>query len=125
LVIKKEINRGQRAIMAYMIAGVITVLTATLLPSVPVIDHYHIDKNEFSKQYVCGGNANAGPAIEGLRNHTIHTVFWPSQAGLTTFPSFHATFAILFIYVSFPLRYLRLPVLLVCIGTLLSAPVCI
>lgn len=83
----------------------LTVVMAFFFPARAAFDYYRYrDVPENGRHY--------GAIIEGLRSHTLREINLADLGGIITFPSFHATLAVLFIWSLWPFRFLRVPVLL-------------
>jgi hypothetical protein len=101
----KKTAHGQRFVIIYFFSGMVTCLLAALFPAVAGYVYYNVTPGQFIHLY-SRNTCTHELLLMALRNHTIHSVYFPG-IGLVTFPSFHAVMAILLIYGSLPLRYLR------------------
>jgi membrane-associated phospholipid phosphatase len=106
---------------AYLVTGLVTIILSSLLPAVAGYIHYDIDISQYP---------NLHPAAErdheevyfGMRNHTLNVFALPLK-GIVTFPSFHATVAVLLVYASWPVAILRYLSMLLTFLVLMSTPV--
>ena len=122
----RNVLHGQRTLIAYIIAGMATITVAALYPAVPANITAQIDMQNL-KDYVCihtNMTFAAGETIARIQKHSLPYLPWPSDIALITFPSFHAVIAVLFIYLAWPIRILRVVFLIVCAGMLFSTPWC-
>jgi membrane-associated phospholipid phosphatase len=101
----------QRFLVAFLYsAGVVTVL-ATLFPAAGGYDFFGLVPSGLSNIDVAFGQQHLHDLM-ALRAHEM-TQLPLEMKGLVTFPSFHATLAVLLIYLGWPIALLRMPLVLV------------
>lgn len=112
-------EHGRKFLFAYAIALIVTVLLFYFFPARAAVAHHLGD----AAPYVPGSGALHLPVFEALRSGAIEPVDPNGLAGMITFPSFHASAAILFIWAAWPLKMLRWPILLINIAMLMATPI--
>lgn len=104
LILYKETAHVQRIIMIYGLTCFICLTIAGFLPAVAGYVYYDIDVDSLNHMIAAARSHEAH--LFAMRNHTLTTIPYPG-VGLVTFPSFHATMAILLIYAGLPFCRLR------------------
>jgi membrane-associated phospholipid phosphatase len=121
LFLYKNIAHIQRFLLAFIFTGALTVILSALFPAVAGYVHYNIDVTQLHNLHPIAARIHEAPLM-AMRNHTTDVIGFPMQ-GLVTFPSFHSALAIVLIYAAWPIRWLRLPIIILNILVLLSTPV--
>jgi membrane-associated phospholipid phosphatase len=113
----RRFRDSERFVMAYLISLVITAVVATLWASVGAYVYYDLSPGDF------GLNPPAGRIHEkdllALRNLEL-TYFPIVMKGIVSFPSFHTATATLLLWASWPIRWIRLPSLVLNISMIVS-----
>lgn len=112
-------KRACQFLIAFAIALGVTMVLFAFLPAKAALEFLWNTKPEYMPLY----GANASKTILGLRNGLISEVPIDKLIGLVTFPSFHAVSAVLFIWASWPLKWIRWPVLVINLGMVVSTPI--
>lgn len=106
---------------AYLATGLVTITLSSLLPAVAGYIHYDIDISQYANLHPAAMRDHE-EVYFGMRNHTLNTFALPLK-GIVTFPSFHATVAVLLVYASWPVVILRYLSMLLTFLVLMSTPV--
>ena len=101
-----RIPRLYRYLAVHCAALAATVVVAFFFPARAAFAYY-------GHAAVPGNAAHYGRIIDGLRDGSLMMIDVADLGGIVTFPSFHATMAILFVWALWPVRILRAPVLAV------------
>ncbi len=101
LLADNRLPRVQSWLLAVGIALLATSAISVFTPSLTAFVYSDL------KFHVPPGVYTPMPTIEALRAGTFHTVRLDRLEGLVSFPSFHTTGALLFVWALWPLRYLR------------------
>jgi membrane-associated phospholipid phosphatase len=95
-----EAGRFYSYIKAHLIALLMTIAVALWLPAKAAFVHYRY-------AHLPGNAIDYGRAIAGLRDGSLRAIDLTHLAGIITFPSFHATMAILFTWAIWPVGRVR------------------
>lgn len=95
-------------VLAFVIAGVITVLLSGLMPAVAMYAHLGLRPEDFPQLSPTAAYAHIAD-FAGLRDGTLRTVTLDRMEGIITFPSFHAALGVLFIRYFWMSRITRWP----------------
>lgn len=117
LLLLEGLGQHQRAVelrYGFFISAIATILLGVLMPAIGPFAFYHLP--------VAGLTPYVGQLI-ALHNGTMRVIDLSNAQGLITFPSFHATLAILCAYAARTLRYLAWPALVLNILIVCTAPV--
>jgi membrane-associated phospholipid phosphatase len=98
-----RVDRLRQMILAVALALLITVGISVFTPSLTAF--VHVDLPQMLE--VPAGLYTPEPTMEALRAGTFRAVELNNLEGLISFPSFHTAAALIFIWTSWPLRYLR------------------
>ncbi len=109
LLLAGQLPRLQSFVLALGISLVATVLIAVFIPAVDAA--IYIDLAPRGAAALSPGTYSHVHTLEALRSGAMSVVRLDDLEGLITFPSFHTTNAILFAWALWPVRYLRLPIL--------------
>jgi len=101
--------RLQSFVLALGISLAATVLIAVFIPAVDAA--IYIDLASRGAAALSPGTYSHIHTLEALRSGAMSVVRLDDLEGLITFPSFHTTNAILFAWAVWPVRYLRVPIL--------------
>jgi hypothetical protein len=115
-------RRAAEFICALSIALIITTIVSMVIPAMGVFgalgltpaDHPNIEPQAYYDSLY---------EIPAIRAGSLRTLDLFALHGLLTFPSFHAASAVLYAYALWPLRWLRLPNLLVNGAMMLATPI--
>jgi membrane-associated phospholipid phosphatase len=117
LVLTGRSSHAYAFMLAYALCVFLVDVVFAAFPARAAFQHFLSDRPE-----VWGhGPRDYLAAIEQLRAGTLRQIEVDRLSGIVTFPSFHAAAGILFIWAAWPLRPLRLPMLLVNSAMLASA----
>lgn len=83
-------------VLAFVIAGLITVLLSGLMPAEAMFAHLDLKPDDFSELKPAAAYVHVAP-LSGLRNGTLRSVSLDHLEGIITFPSFHAVLGVMFI----------------------------
>jgi membrane-associated phospholipid phosphatase len=111
----------QRFTLIFIIGSLVTIILANLLPAVAGYIYYDIDIRLYPNLHPAAERAHE-EVLMGMRDHSM-TVFAFPIKGIVTFPSFHTTVAMLLIYASWPIRWLRPVTIPLNLLVILSTPV--
>jgi len=103
LVLTGRLPRLQQFVLALAISMICTALIAAVIPAVDSFNHTETQNS--------------------LRAGTLTSIRLNNLEGLITFPSFHTTSAILFVWALWPARYVRSPTVIVNGLMILSTPI--
>lgn len=110
---------ARRFLFAFAVALAVTVVIAAFFLARGAIE-YHVGS---TPAYMPQAGVHHAQIIRDLRAGTLDHVDPARLAGLLTFPSFHATSAILFIWAAWPIRRLRGPMLAMNLAMLAATPI--
>lgn len=110
---------ARRFLFAFGASLAITLVVAAFFIAKGAIE-YHVGP---TPDYMPHIGVHQAPIIRDLRLGTLDWVDPAKLAGLLTFPSFHATSAVLFIWGAWPIRWLRHPMLAVNLAMLAATPI--
>jgi len=105
LFLYKKISHIQRFLLTFLFTGIVTIFFAAIFPAVAGYVHYNIDVSHYANLHPIAARIHEAPYL-AMRNHTTDVLTFPMQ-GIITFPSFHSALAIVLIYASWPVRWLR------------------
>src|SRR5206468_3242517 len=97
---------AQRFILAFFLSALMVIALSSLFPAVAGYVHYDIDLTQFVNLHPAAARIHEQPYME-MRNHSVNVLAFPLR-GIVTFPSFHSTLAVLMVYASMPIRWLRI-----------------
>jgi len=120
LFMHKRIAHIQRFIIAFFYAGLIVILLGALFPTMGGYAHYQLDLSQFANLHPIGATSHS-ETLALLRSHSI-TIITSSLSGVVMFPSFHGALAILMMYASLPIRWLRYIMIPLNLLVLISTP---
>lgn len=83
-------------VLAFVIAGVVTVLLSGLLPAIGTYGHLGLRPEDFPRLHPAAPYAHIAD-LTGLRDGTLRVVSLDRMEGIITFPSFHTALGVLFI----------------------------
>lgn len=101
-------ERLYRYLLAYGLALAVTVAIFFFFPAQAAFAYY-LDAGTD----IPGSARHYGAVIEGLRDGSLRTLDVADLGGIITFPSFHASMAILFVWAAWPVRSSRVPMVVV------------
>lgn len=105
----RRIDRLQVYIIAFAFAVTATAMIASVVPAANAL--IFVDNAPTNVSTLPDGGHSYFPTLEGLRAGTLRIIDFDGMEGLISFPSFHTTNAILFVWALWPFRLLRLPML--------------
>jgi len=109
LLLAGQLPRLQSFVLALGISLAATILIAVFIPAVDAA--IYIDLAPRGAAALSPGTYSHVHTLEALRSGAMSVVRLDDLEGLITFPSFHTTNAILFAWALWPVRYLRVPIL--------------
>lgn len=119
----KHIAHAQCYIASFILSCLITTLLASLFPAVGAYVHYNLLPSDYPNITPVAARVHEETLLQ-LRAHNFTLLPWLENVkGLITFPSFHATMAVLFIYAGLPFRRIRLLLSTLNIGMIASTPI--
>lgn len=95
--------RLYRYLATHSLALLLTIVTADFFPARAAFSYYRY-------RIVPDNAVEYGRIIAGLRDGSLTQIDLHGLGGIITFPSFHATMAILFAWAVWPIRIFRLPI---------------
>lgn len=121
LVLTGRLPRLQQFVLAL---GISMICTAFIAAIVPAVDAFiHVDLAPLGEGSLASGVYTHVKTLNALRAGTFTSIRLNDLEGLITFPSFHTTSAILFAWALWPVRYVRLPAVIVNGLMILSTPI--
>jgi membrane-associated phospholipid phosphatase len=120
LFIRGQSDQAQRFVMIFYITGMVTSLIATFLPAEAMYLHFHVDPAAYPNLNAAAARLHE-PELLAMRHRTTDVLVYPGM-GLVTFPSFHSTMAILLMYASISLPFMRLWAIPLNLGMIISTP---
>jgi membrane-associated phospholipid phosphatase len=120
LLLTRQMPRLQGFVLSLGVSLLITNLVAVFLPAVDAA--IYIDLAPRGAAALAPGVYTHVHTLEALRSGTMSVVRLDDLEGLITFPSFHTTNAILFVWALWTVRYLRIPVLVLNVLMVASTP---
>lgn len=117
----KQTLHIQRFTVLFIIGSLVTIVLANLMPATAGYIHYDIDIGLYPNLHPAAERAHEA-VLFGMRDHSM-TIFTFPVKGIVTFPSFHSTVAVLLIYASWPVRWMRIPSVPLNALVLMSTPV--
>lgn len=121
LVAARRYERLQAFLFAYILSLCAVVILACLLPAVGTYEFYAVDPSLHPNLKLTVQNEHIGD-YGALRDGTYPMFSMATAKGIVTFPSFHATMAILFIWATWDLPVIRWPSLAFNLLMLVSTP---
>jgi hypothetical protein len=97
-----------------------TAVIASFIPAANAL--IYVDKAPTDLSTLLDGGHSYFPTLEGLRAGTLRIIDFDGMEGLISFPSFHTANAILFVWALWPIRLLRLPMLVLNFLLIASTP---
>jgi len=116
----RRIDRLQAYIIAFAFAVTATCVIASFIPAANAL--IYVDKAPIDLSTLPDGGHSYFPTLEGLRAGTLRVIDFGGMEGLISFPSFHTANAILFVWALWPIRLLRLPMLVLNFLLIASTP---
>ncbi len=119
----KHIERAQIYIASFILTCAITALLSGLFPAVGAYVHYNLLPADYPNIFPAAPRVHEATLLQ-LRDHSFNVLPWLQNVkGLITFPSFHAAAAILFMYAGFAFRRVRLLLIALNVGMIVSTPI--
>jgi len=112
-------RRMQEFILAFTLALAVTVIISALVPAIGVFYHLGLNVADFPN-INGGGYLGELRDLPPVRDGSLRHLELFGLAGLVTFPSFHASSAILYAWALWPVRWFR-PVAILCNAAMLAA----
>jgi membrane-associated phospholipid phosphatase len=107
--VARRLDRLQAYIIGFAFAVTTTAVIASLIPAANAL--IYVDNAPTDMSTLPDGGHSYFPTLEGLRAGTLRVINFGGMEGLISFPSFHTANAILFVWALWPIRLLRLPML--------------
>ncbi|MBX9791035.1 MAG: phosphatase PAP2 family protein [Pirellulales bacterium] len=105
LCLLRALARVQHFVGGFLVSAVLTIVVATLWPAFGAYSYFNVDLGQMAKSHPPAGFAHL-EVLGSIRDGTLRLIDG-NMEGLVTFPSFHASVAILLAYAAWPLRQLR------------------
>lgn len=102
----------QDFVLAFAIAGTVTVLISALTPAMANFEFLGLSPADFPQLEPAAADVHVAD-LTGLRDGTLRTISLDRVEGIITFPSFHAALGGLYIWAFWSVRAARFPALLV------------
>jgi len=118
--VMRKVDRLQAYIVAFAFAVTATAVIASFIPAANAL--IYVDKAPTNMSTLPDGGHSYFPTLEGLRAETLRIIDFGGMEGLIAFPSFHTANAILFVWALWPVRLLRLPMLVLNFLLIASTP---
>ncbi|WP_082503804.1 phosphatase PAP2 family protein [Methylobacterium sp. Leaf117] len=109
-------------VLAFMIAGLITVLLSGLMPAMAMFVHLGLRPQDFPGLNPAAAYVHLAP-LSGLRDGTVRIISLAEIEGIITFPSFHAALGVLFARFFWMSRITRWPGLAVNAMLIAATPI--
>jgi hypothetical protein len=106
--------------LAFIIATLITIAISAMLPAAGVWLHYGLTERD---SVVVPVVRTVWPVFTGLRDGSFRALVAAGAEGVITFPSLHGALAVILIAAIWPIRVLRLPVLVLNSMLLVATPI--
>jgi membrane-associated phospholipid phosphatase len=106
-------SQARDFLLRFMVLAIATIGIGILIPAAGAFVYYHLPVAP-DIIYVS--------QMAGLRDGTLRTIDSFYSEGLVVFPSFHAALAVLCAYAARPLRFLKIPLLVLNLLIILSSP---
>jgi membrane-associated phospholipid phosphatase len=106
--------------LAFIIAALITIAISAVLPAAGVWLHYGLTERDSA---VIPMVRTVWPVFTGLRDGSFRALVAAGAEGVITFPSLHAALAVILIAAIWPIRVLRLPILVLNSVLLVATPI--
>jgi membrane-associated phospholipid phosphatase len=116
----RRVDRLQAYLIAFAIAVTATAVVASFIPAANAL--IYVDQAPTDVSTLPDGGHSYFPTLEGLRAGTLRIIDFSRMEGLIAFPSFHTANAILFVWALWPIRLLRLPMLVLNFLLIASTP---
>ena len=118
--VARRVDRLQAYVIAFAFTVTATAVIASFIPAANAL--IYVDKAPTDLSTLPDGGHSYFPTLEGLRAGTLRIIDFGGMEGLITFPSFHTANAILFVWALWPVRLLRLPMLVLNFLLIASTP---
>lgn len=118
--VARRIDRLQGYIIAFCFAVTATAAIACFIPAANAL--IYVDQAPTHLSTLPDGGHSYFPTLEALRTGTLRVIDFGGMEGLIAFPSFHTANAILFVWALWPIRLLRLPMLVLNALLIASTP---
>lgn len=118
--VARRIDRLQAYIIAFCLAVTATAAIACFIPAANAL--IYVDHAPPYLSTLPDGGHSYFPTLEALRSGALRVVDFGGMEGLIAFPSFHTANAILFVWALWPIRLLRLPMLVLNALLIASTP---
>lgn len=119
----KHMDRAKGYMMAFIISCALTAILSGLIPAMGAYVHYNLTEVDYANIFPAVPRVHEDVYVQ-LRDHRFNTLPWLYNIkGVVTFPSFHATAAVLFMYAGWPLVWIRWLVIALNLGMIASAPI--
>jgi membrane-associated phospholipid phosphatase len=118
--VARRVDRLQAYVIAFAFTVTATAVIASFIPAASAL--IYVDKAPTDLSTLLDGGHSHFPTLEGLRAGTLRIIDFGGMEGLITFPSFHTANAILFVWALWPVRLLRLPMLVLNFLLIASTP---
>ena len=112
-------QRIREFLVAYSIGLTATMISFFFLPAKSALEFVLQGRATYMPQT----RVNTSATILALRDGALTDVSIDMLIGIVTFPSFHAFSAVLFMWSSWVLRWLRWPIVLINLGMLIATPI--
>lgn len=109
-------------VLAYMIAGLATVLLSGLMPAMAMFVHLGLQPDDFPRLNPVAAYVHFSH-LSALRDGTLRIVSLTQVEGIVTFPSFHAVLGVLFIRYFWISRITRWPALVLNAMLIAATPI--
>jgi hypothetical protein len=124
LAVTKNIQALEKFVLAGLISLIITAALFALFPATTAWTHLGLSDTEVSSfRYLTLSSDNWINELIQIREGRARNLRDLQGMGLTAFPSFHCTAALLFIWASWELRWIRLPMVLANLLMLAATPI--
>jgi membrane-associated phospholipid phosphatase len=117
----KRTDRLQKLILTFFLSGIMVVTLGAMFPAVAGYIYYNIDLSQIPHLHPAAPR-DQEIMLMGMREHTINILPLKFD-GIVQFPSFHSVLAILFMYASMPVRWLRTIIVPLNLLMVISTPV--
>lgn len=116
-----RLRASREFVLAFVIAGVVTVLLSGLLPAIGTYGYLGLRPEDFPRLHPAAPYAHFTDFL-GLRDGTFRVVVLGRIEGIITFPSFHAALGVLFIRYFWMSRITRWPGLVLNAAMIAATP---
>lgn len=122
LAVYQKHSRAYSVMLCFIIAFIISVIIMAAFPTIAPHTFLKIDAGDYPNVNMISGHWHVDDFF-GMRDGTLKTLNLFTLKGLITFPSYHASIAIILLWGFWSISWLKIPALLLNSLVLLSVPI--